>query len=78
MGGYAPDLRGESYTEDNIAQHLTLCKVIDESCGSRVDTDGPAPCGQAGWQNSPTTDLDRHLAGTSKKARPGQGPPALL
>ncbi len=65
-GGYALNPRGEFYTEDNIAQQLTMRKFMDELRGSGVDTGGPAPFGQADRQNF-ANQLDRHLARYAKK-----------
>ena len=60
-GGFALNPRGEFYTDDNIAQQLTMRKFMDELRGSGVDTGGPAPFGQADRQNFANA-LDRHLA----------------
>ena len=65
-GGFALNPRGEFYTEDNIAQQLTMRKFMDELRGSGVDTGGPAPFGQADRQNF-ANQLDRHLARYAKK-----------
>jgi uncharacterized protein YaiI (UPF0178 family) len=65
-GGFALNPRGEFYTDDNIAQQLTMRKFMDELRGSGVDTGGPAPFGQADRQNFANA-LDRHLG---RYARP--------
>ncbi|MES2148235.1 MAG: YaiI/YqxD family protein [Pseudomonadota bacterium] len=65
-GGYALNPRGEFYTDDNIAQQLTMRSFMDQLRGSGVDTGGPAPYGQADRQNFANA-LDRHLA---RHARP--------
>ena len=59
-GGHALNPRGEFYTDDNIAQMLTMRKFMDELRGSGVDTGGPAPFSQADRQNF-ANQLDRHL-----------------
>ena len=66
-GGFALNPRGEFYTDDNIAQQLTMRKFMDELRGSGVDTGGPAPFGQADRQNF-ANQLDRHLARHAKRA----------
>jgi uncharacterized protein len=66
-GGFALNPRGEFYTNDNIAQMLTMRKFMDELRGSGVDTGGPAPFGQADRQSFANA-LDRHLA---RYAKPG-------
>ncbi|MDP3671594.1 MAG: YaiI/YqxD family protein [Telluria sp.] len=60
-GGFALNPRGEFYTDDNIAQQLTMRTFMDELRGSGVDTGGPAPFGQADRQNF-ANQLDRHLS----------------
>ena len=60
-GGYALNPRGEFYTEDNIAQQLTMRKFMEELRSGGVDTGGPAPFGHADRQNF-ANQLDRHLA----------------
>ena len=67
-GAFALNPRGEFYTDDNIAQQLTMRKFMDELRGSGVDTGGPAPFGQADRQNF-ANQLDRHLARYAR--RPG-------
>lgn len=59
-GGYALNPRGEFYTEDNIAQQLTMRKFMEELRSGGVDTGGPAPFGQADRQQF-ANQLDRHL-----------------
>jgi len=66
-GGYALNPRGEFYTNDNIAQMLTMRTFMDELRGSGVDTGGPAPYSQADRQNF-ANQLDRHLARHVKRA----------
>jgi uncharacterized protein YaiI (UPF0178 family) len=66
-GGFALNPRGEFYTENNIAQMLTMRKFMDELRGSGVDTGGPAPYGQADRQQFANA-LDRHVARYAKKA----------
>lgn len=60
-GGYALNPRGEFYTMDNIAQHLTMRAFMDQLRSGGVDTGGPAPYGQSDRQNF-ANQLDRHLA----------------
>ena len=60
-GGYALNPRGEFYTNDNIAQMLTMRKFMDELRGSGVDTGGPAPYSQSDRQSFANA-LDRHLS----------------
>ncbi len=62
-GGYALNPRGEFYTVDNIAQHLSMRAFMDELRSGGVDTGGPAPYGNADRQNF-ANQLDRHLAKT--------------
>ena len=66
-GAYALNPRGEFYTDDNIAQQLTMRKFMDELRGSGVDTGGPAPFGQADRKNF-AHQLDRHLSRHAKKS----------
>ena len=66
-GGFALNPRGEFYTDDNIAQQLTMRKFLDELRGSGVDTGGPAPFGQGDRQNFANA-LDRHLSRYCKPA----------
>lgn len=65
-GGFALNPRGDFYTEDNIAQQLTMRAFMDELRGSGVDTGGPAPFGQADRQQF-ANSLDRHLARYAKR-----------
>jgi uncharacterized protein YaiI (UPF0178 family) len=60
-GGFALNPRGDFYTNDNIAQQLTMRAFMDELRGGGVDTGGPAPFGQADRQNF-ANQLDRHLS----------------
>ncbi|HEX9171393.1 MAG TPA: YaiI/YqxD family protein [Telluria sp.] len=66
-GGFALNPRGEFYTDDNIAQQLTMRKFMDELRGSGVDTGGPAPFGQGDRQNFANA-LDRHLSRYARRA----------
>ena len=66
---FALNPRGEFYTEDNIAQQLTMRKFMDELRGSGVDTGGPAPFGQADRQQF-ANQLDRHLRRHARKPGP--------
>ena len=59
-GAYALNPRGEFYTEDNIAQQLTMRAFLDELRGSGVDTGGPSAYAQADRQRFANA-LDRHL-----------------
>lgn len=59
-GGYALNPRGEFYTDDNIAQQLTMRAFLEELRGGGVDTGGPAPFSQSDRQNF-ANQLDRHL-----------------
>lgn len=60
-GGFALNPRGEFYTNDNIAQMLTMRAFMDELRGSGVDTGGPAAFSQSDRQHF-ANSLDRHLA----------------
>jgi uncharacterized protein YaiI (UPF0178 family) len=59
-GGYALNPRGEFYTDDNIAQQLTMRAFLEELRGGGVDTGGPAPFGHGDRQHF-ANQLDRHL-----------------
>ena len=59
-GGFALNPRGEFYTNENIAQMLTMRAFMDELRGSGVDTGGPAPYSQADRKEFANA-LDRHL-----------------
>ncbi|WP_317202152.1 YaiI/YqxD family protein [Janthinobacterium sp.] len=59
-GGYALNPRGEFYTADNIAQHLTMRAFLEELRGGGIDTGGPAAFSQGDRQNF-AKQLDRHL-----------------
>ena len=65
-GGFALNPRGDFYTEDNIAQQLSMRAFMDELRGSGVDTGGPAPFGYADRQQF-ANSLDRHLARYAKR-----------
>lgn len=58
---YALNPRGEFYTEDNIAQFLTMRSFMDELRSSGVETGGPAAFGQGDIRQF-ASQLDRHLA----------------
>ncbi|MET0856016.1 MAG: YaiI/YqxD family protein [Telluria sp.] len=60
-GGFALNPRGELFTDDNIAQQLTMRAFMEELRSGGVDTGGPAPYGNADRQNF-ANQLDRHLA----------------
>lgn len=60
-GGFALNPRGEFYTEDNIAQQLTMRAFMEELRSGGVDTGGPSAFGQADRQRFGNA-LDRHLA----------------
>lgn len=60
-GGHALNPRGEFYTNDNIAQHLTMRSFMEELRSGGAETGGPAPFSQADRQNF-ANQLDRHLA----------------
>ena len=59
-GGHALNPRGTFYTDDNIAQQLTMRAFLEELRGGGVDTGGPAPLNQADRHNFANL-LDRHL-----------------
>ena len=65
-GGYALNPRGEFYSEDNIAQQLTMRKFMEELRSGGVDAGGPAPFSQADRQNF-ANQLDRHLSRHAKR-----------
>jgi uncharacterized protein YaiI (UPF0178 family) len=60
-GGFALNPRGEFYTVDNIAQHLSMRAFMEELRSGGVETGGPAPYGNGDRQNF-ANQLDRHLA----------------
>jgi uncharacterized protein YaiI (UPF0178 family) len=60
-GGIVLNPHGEFYTNDNIAQHLTMRAFMEELRSGGVETGGPAPYGQSDRQNF-ANQLDRHLA----------------
>lgn len=64
-GGYALNPRGEFFTNDNIAQMLTMRAFMEELRSGGVDTGGPPPFSQADRQQF-ANQLDRHLV----KVRP--------
>ncbi|MEJ1470368.1 MAG: YaiI/YqxD family protein [Sedimenticola sp.] len=59
-GGRALNPRGELYSEENIAQRLTMRNFMDELRGSGVDTGGPPSFSQADRQAF-ANQLDRLL-----------------
>lgn len=59
-GGYALNPRGEFYTNDNIAQQLSMRSFMEELRSGGVDTGGPAAFSQ-GDRQSFANSLDRHL-----------------
>ncbi|MFA9218713.1 MAG: YaiI/YqxD family protein [Sphingomonadaceae bacterium] len=59
-GGFALNPRGEFYTDQNIAQMLSMRAFMEELRGSGVDTGGPPPFSQADRQQF-ANSLDRHL-----------------
>ncbi len=65
-GGFALNPRGEFYTNDNIAQQLTMRAFMEELRGGGVETGGPAPFSQSDRQNF-GNQLDRHLQRYAKK-----------
>jgi uncharacterized protein YaiI (UPF0178 family) len=60
-GAYALNPRGEFYTNDNIAQQLTMRAFMETLRSGGVDTGGPPPYGNSDRQNF-ANQLDRHLA----------------
>ena len=72
-GGLALNPRGEFYTNDNIAQMLTMRAFMEELRSGGVDTGGPAPFSQADRQSFANT-LDRHLAKVKAASLRGPGP----
>jgi len=65
-GGYALNPRGEFYTEDNIAQQLTMRAFMEELRSGGVDTGGPAAFSQSDRQSF-ANSLDRHLSKHHRK-----------
>jgi len=59
--GFALNPRGEFYTQDNIAQQLTMRAFMEELRSGGVDTGGPPPFNQSDRQQFANA-LDRHLA----------------
>ncbi|WP_377703303.1 YaiI/YqxD family protein [Pseudoduganella sp. UC29_71] len=72
-GGLALNPRGEFYTNDNIAQMLTMRAFMEELRSGGVDTGGPAPFSQADRQSFANT-LDRHLAKVKAASLRAPGP----
>jgi uncharacterized protein YaiI (UPF0178 family) len=68
-GGLPLDPRGEWFTQDTIAQQLTMRAFMEELRGSGVDTGGPAPFSQADRQRFANA-LDREL--TRARGRRGR------
>jgi uncharacterized protein YaiI (UPF0178 family) len=64
-GGFALNPRGDFYTNDNIAQQMTMRAFMEELRSGGVETGGPAPYGNADRQNF-ANQLDRHLARYAK------------
>jgi uncharacterized protein YaiI (UPF0178 family) len=60
-GGFALNPRGEFYTNENIAQQLTMRAFMEELRSGGVDTGGPAAFSQSDRQTF-ANSLDRHLA----------------
>ena len=60
-GAFALNPRGDFYTNDTIAQQLTMRAFMEELRGAGVDTGGPAAFNQADRQSFANA-LDRHLA----------------
>ncbi|KAF3997356.1 YaiI/YqxD family protein [Glaciimonas immobilis] len=58
--GNALNPRGEFYTHDNIQQHLTMRKFMDELRASGVETGGPPPFSQSD-RHYFAAQLDRYL-----------------
>jgi uncharacterized protein YaiI (UPF0178 family) len=67
-GGFALNPRGEFYTNDNIAQQLSMRAFMEQLRSGGVDTGGPAPFGQGDRQNFANA-LDRHLARYAKPCK---------
>lgn len=66
-GGYALNPRGEFYTNDNIAQQLSMRAFMEELRSGGVDTGGPAAFNQ-GDRQSFANSLDRHLQKYHRKS----------
>jgi len=60
-GVHALNPRGEYYTADNIAQHLSMRNFMEELRAGGVETGGPEPF-SAGDSHLFARQLDRHLA----------------
>ncbi len=65
-GGYALNPRGEFYTEDNIAQQLTMRAFMEELRSGGVDTGGPSAFSQSDRQSF-ANSMDRHLSKHHRK-----------
>jgi len=59
--GFVLNPRGEFYTQDNIAQQLTMRAFMEELRSGGVETGGPPPFNQADRQQFANA-LDRHLS----------------
>ena len=66
-GGHALNPRGELYTKDNIQQHLSMRKFMDELRSSGVETGGPAAFNQAD-RHAFAKQLDRFLTRFGSKS----------
>jgi len=66
-GGYALNPRGDFYTQDTIAQQLTMRAFMEELRSGGIDTGGPPAFSQADRQQFANA-LDRHLARHRPKA----------
>jgi len=65
-GGFALNPRGEFYTQDNIAQQLTMRAFMEELRSGGVDTGGPAAFSQSDRQSF-ANSLDKHLSKYHRK-----------
>jgi uncharacterized protein len=72
-GGVVLSPCGEFFTNDNIAQMLTMRAFMEELRSGGVDTGGPAPFSQADRQQF-ANQLDRHLM--KVRGRPPGASPA--
>ena len=70
-GALALNPRGELYTADTIAQHLTMRNFMDELRGSGVDTGGPAGF-HARDRQAFGNALDRWLANQPRPPSPAR------
>jgi uncharacterized protein YaiI (UPF0178 family) len=64
---FALNPRGEFYTEDNIAQFLTMRSFMDELRSSGVETGGPAAFSQSDTRQF-ASQLDRHLSRHARRS----------